>query len=65
MTTEVKVRVPESANWQVQVWAHDYTFPRSPESTLVTNLLYTAKPGEEFTAYGTSTRDILVREVPL
>ncbi len=64
MTTDVKVSVPTGANWRAQVWAHDYTHPRTAESTLTTRVLYEVSPGESFDAYVTDTRDILVREVP-
>ena len=63
MTTSVKVEVHKGAEWDAEVIAVDYPYPRTAGSFPLTHTrLYLVQPGEEFTVHCTSTRDILVRE---
>jgi len=64
MTINVKVKVGEFADWDAQVIARDYEYPRTPVSALINStILKTLKPGEEYETCATDTRDILVHEV--
>jgi len=64
MTTNVVVKTWEGAGWDVEVIAVDYKYPRGPRDLSVGHTVQAVvKPGGEYTAYATDTRDILVREI--
>jgi hypothetical protein len=64
MTINVKVKVWDGAEWDAEVVARDYGYPRTPVSPLINvTILGTVKPGEEKEFCATDTRDIIVREV--
>ena len=63
MTTNVVVKNPQYAEWDVDVFALDHKFPRADgdkPSAIVQ--VGTIQPGGEQTFYATDTRDILVKE---
>ncbi len=60
MTTSVKVKVPEGANWDALVSIQDHL--TDGETKLIRSQPVIVRPGQEYEVHVTDTREVHVRE---